>query len=57
MPFTSLETACDKLVEDIVNIDPEIWKDLDYVQWTPLGVCALVAECQVDCCLTKTGPE
>jgi len=49
---------CDKLVSVLVQIPPALFDSMEYLTWPiPLGPCALIQQCKVECCAVDSPPE
>ena len=50
--------VCDKLVDAVVKIPPAIFAGMADLAWPlPLGLCAFIRECSVNCCGSDSPPE
>ena len=49
---------CDKVVDVFAQIPPQIFSGLNDLAWdVPLGVCATIKKCKVECCGVDSPPE
>jgi len=50
--------VCDKVVETLVKIPPQIFAGLETLAWDiPLGTCATLHQCKMECCDEGAAPE